>query len=182
MQELSMHLLDLAQNSIRAGAKLVEIDLDEQPERDELSITLTDDGAGMTPEQLKRVTDPFYTTRETRRVGLGVPLFKMAAEMTGGGLEISSSPGKGAILKARFGLRHIDRMPMGDMAATYCTLVQGNPEIDFVYTHHRGTQSFCIDTRQLRQTLEDIPLNEPEVLAFIGDMIGERIESIQSEL
>ena len=131
MQELSLNVLDIAQNSVRAGARLIEIMVDEQPESDTMTITVADDGCGMTPEQAAHVTDPFFTTRTTRRVGLGVPFLKMAAEMTGGGLTIETAPGRGTTVCAVFGLTHIDRMPLGDIAATICSLIQCNPEIDF---------------------------------------------------
>ena len=123
MQELSLNVLDIAQNSVRAGARLIEIMVDEQPESDTMTITVADDGCGMTPEQAAHVTDPFFTTRTTRRVGLGVPFLKMAAEMTGGGLTIETAPGRGTTVRAVFGLTHIDRMPLGDIAATICSLL-----------------------------------------------------------
>ena len=126
-------MLDIAQHSVRAGARLIEILVDEQPESDIMTITVADDGCGMTPEQAAHVTDPFFTTRTTRRVGLGVPFLKMAAEMTGGGLTIETAPGRGTTVRAVFGLTHIDRMPLGDIAATICSLIQCNPEIDFTY-------------------------------------------------
>jgi len=132
MQELSLNILDVAQNSVRAGATLTEITVDEQPADDRLTISIRDNGCGMAPEQVRQVTDPFFTTRTTRRVGLGVPLLKMAAELTGGSLEITSEPGRGTSLRAVFGLNHIDRMPLGDIAATICSLVQCNPDIDFL--------------------------------------------------
>ena len=173
MQELSLNSLDIAQNSVRAGAKLIEITVDEQPEQDLLTITVADDGCGMTEEQVRRVTDPFFTTRTTRKVGLGVPFLKMAAEMTGGALTIDSKVGEGTVLTASFGLGHIDRMPMGDIAATICSLVQCNPDIDFVYTYRRGTGAFSADTRQFRQILEGVPLSDPQVVGFIGEFIRE---------
>ena len=173
MQELSLNILDIAQNSVRAGAKLIEITVDEQPEQDLLTITVADDGCGMTEEQVRRVTDPFFTTRTTRKVGLGVPFLKMAAEMTGGALTIDSKVGEGTVLTASFGLGHIDRMPMGDIAATICSLVQCNPDIDFVYTYRRGTGAFSADTRQFRQILEGVPLSDPQVVGFIGEFIRE---------
>ena len=148
MQELSLNVLDIAQNSVRAGARLIEIMVDEQPESDTMTITVADDGCGMTPEQAAHVTDPFFTTRTTRRVGLGVPFLKMAAEMTGGGLTIETAPGRGTTVCAVFGLTHIDRMPLGDIAATICSLIQCNPEIDFTYTYRRGESSFTADTRE----------------------------------
>ena len=181
MQELSLNILDVAQNSVRAGATLTEITVDEQPADDRLTISIRDNGCGMAPEQVRQVTDPFFTTRNTRRVGLGVPLLKMAAELTGGSLEITSEPGRGTSLRAVFGLNHIDRMPLGDIAATICSLVQCNPDIDFLYTFRHGDASFCADTREFRAVLEGIPLSTPEVVAYIGGYIRENTAEIQNQ-
>ena len=181
MQELSLNVLDIAQNSVRAGARLIEIMVDEQPESDIMTITVADDGCGMTPEQAAHVTDPFFTTRTTRRVGLGVPFLKMAAEMTGGGLTIETAPGRGTTVRAVFGLTHIDRMPLGDIAATICSLIQCNPEIDFTYTYRRGESSFTADTREFCAELGDVPLSNPEVVAFIGSFIRENTQEITAQ-
>ena len=181
MQELSLNVLDIAQNSVRAGARLIEIMVDEQPESDIMTITVADDGCGMTPEQAAHVTDPFFTTRTTRRVGLGVPFLKMAAEMTGGGLTIETAPGRGTTVRAVFGLTHIDRMPLGDIAATICSLIQCNPEIDFTYTYRRGESSFMADTREFCAVLGDVPLSNPEVVAFIGSFIRENTQEITAQ-
>jgi len=181
MQELSLNVLDIAQNSVRAGARLIEIMVDEQPESDTMTITVADDGCGMTPEQAAYVTDPFFTTRTTRRVGLGVPFLKMAAEMTGGGLTIETAPGRGTTVCAVFGLTHIDRMPLGDIAATICSLIQCNPEIDFTYTYRRGESSFTADTREFCAGLGDVPLSNPEVVAFIGSFIRENTQEITAQ-
>lgn len=181
MQELSLNVLDIAQNSVRAGARLIEIMVDEQPESDIMTITVADDGCGMTPEQAAHVTDPFFTTRTTRRVGLGVPFLKMAAEMTGGGLTIETAPGRGTTVRAVFGLTHIDRMPLGDIAATICSLIQCNPEIDFTYTYRRGESSFTADTHEFCAVLGDVPLSNPEVVAFIGSFIRENTQEITAQ-
>lgn len=178
MQELSLNVLDIAQNSVRAGATLIEITVDEQPAADTLTITVKDNGCGMTPEQVQRVTDPFFTTRTTRKVGLGVPFFKMGAEMTGGSLSIASEPGKGTAVTAIFGLTHIDRMPLGDIAATISSLVQCNPDIDFTYTFRHGAGEFTADTREFRQVLDGVPLSEPSVVGFIGSFIRENTREI----
>lgn len=175
-----MNILDIAQNSIRAGARLVSITVGADTALDRLDITVSDDGCGMTPEQARQVTDPFFTTRTTRKVGLGVPLLKMAAELTGGALEIESAPGQGTAVRARFGLGHIDRMPLGDMAATYCSLVQCNPGITFVYTLRVNGAEFCADTRQFQAVLDDVPLQEPQVIAFIGAYIRENMADLHA--
>jgi hypothetical protein len=173
LTELSLHVLDIANNSIRAGADLIEIKIDIQKELDTLAIEIADNGCGMTAEQLNRVEDPFFTTRNTRKIGLGVPFFKMAAISTGGSFNISSAPKKGTTVTALFNLSHIDRMPLGDMNRTMLTLITLNTQIDFVYTYRYDNRQFTLDTRQFRQILNDVPLNNPEVSAYIKDFLDE---------
>ena len=168
-----MHILDVAQNSISAGAKNIYVGIDEDTARDTLSITINDDGCGMTPEFLEKVTDPFTTTRKTRRVGLGLPLFKAAAEMTGGSFEIQSAVGAGTKLTAVFGLSHIDRMPLGDIATTVMQLVMAAPETDFVYRRSKDGEAFELSTAEVRRIMEGIPIDAPEVLEFIHSFIQE---------
>ena len=173
MQELSLNVLDVAQNSVRAGASLITILVTEEPDKDLLTIVIGDDGCGMSPSQVRQVQDPFFTTRTTRRVGLGVPLFKMAVEMSGGGLSIQSREGEGTVVTATFGLSHIDRMPLGDINGTVAALIQCNPAIDFVYTRAVGSRAMTLDTREFRQILGDVPLDAPEVSAFIREYLEE---------
>ena len=173
MQELSMNVLDVAENSVRAGAKLIEITVDEQPGNDLLTIAIRDDGCGMTKEQLQSVTDPFFTTRTTRKVGLGVPFFKLAAEITGGSFDIQSKPGGGTAVTAKFVRSSIDRMPLGDMNETMLTLIGCNPETNFLYTRRFGEDELVLDTRQFRAELGGIPLSEPAVLKFISEFLSE---------
>ncbi len=178
MQELSLHVLDLAQNSVAAGAALVQILVEENRPEDRLCIAITDDGRGMTPQQVEHASDPFYTTRTTRKVGLGIPFFEMAAKQTGGSFELSSRPGGGTSVKAAFVPSSIDCLPLGDMAGTLCALIGCNPEMDFVYTHRVDGRSYTADTREFRQVLEGVPLSEPAVLAFIRDYITENSEAL----
>ena len=178
MRELSLNVLDIAQNSLSAGASLVEIAVSEDTEKDELVISVRDNGRGMTPEQAARVRDPFYTTRTTRKVGMGIPLFRMAAEMTGGSLDIVSEPGKGTAVTASFSLSHIDRMPLGDMAGTITALIRLNPGVDFVYRHTVDGRSFEMDTRELRAQLGDVPLSEPDVMEWIDGYLREQEDSL----
>lgn len=173
MPEISLNILDVAQNSVAAGSKLTVIDIDANLAADRLTITVSDDGKGMDEDQLKRVADPFYTTRTTRSVGLGIPFFKMACEMTGGEFRIDSRPGLGTTTQAVFGLSHIDRMPLGDIAGTFASLVGPNPEIDFVLRYRIDDRSFTADTREFREVLGNVPLGEPQVLGFITDFIQE---------
>lgn len=172
MQELSLNVLDIVQNSISAKATLIEVSVCSETEGRLLTITVADNGCGMTPEQVKNVTDPFYTSRKTRRVGLGVPFFKMAAEMTGGSFEIASQPGSGTKLRATFRTDSIDCMPLGDINETVYTLVTLNEQIDFVYTRRIDERMFTLDTRELRAILGDIPFSEPEIAAFIREYIA----------
>lgn len=179
MQELSLNILDVAQNSVKAGATLVGITVAESAADDRMTITITDNGCGMSVEQVTRVIDPFYTTRTTRKVGLGVPFFKMAAELSGGGFQIESNVGKGTTVTAVFGLSNIDRMPLGDIAATITALVQGNPQIDFVYTRRIDGAEMVADTRQFRDALGEVPLDAPDVLSFITDYINENTAELK---
>ena len=170
-----MDVLDIVQNSISAGASLIGIEVAEDTEKDRLAIVIEDNGRGMTEEQVRAVTDPFYTTRTTRRVGLGVPFFKMAAEMTGGGLRIESQPGKGTRLTAEFVLSSIDCMPLGDMNGTIKTLIQMNPNLNFVFRRKKNAEIHTLDTRELREILGDVPLNDPEVMEWITGNLEEFI-------
>lgn len=179
MQELSLNILDVAQNSVKAGAALIEINIFEDEESSLLVIEINDNGCGMSRETLERVCDPFYTTRTTRRVGFGVSFLKMACEMTDGTFSIDSEPGVGTQVRATLGLSHIDRSPVGDIAATVVSLIQCNPDIDFVYTHKTKTGIFTADTREFREVLEGIPLSSPEVVAFIGEFLREHLKEIQ---
>ena len=173
MQELSLNVLDIAQNSVRAGASLVRITLDEDREKETLMISVADDGCGMTEEQVKSVTNPFFTTRTTRKVGLGIPFFKMAAEATGGSLPIHSTPGKGTETRAFFHTGHIDMLPVGNMAETVEMLITMNPDMDFLYVHSVGNEQFTLDTREIKAVLEDVPINSPEVASFIKETLAE---------
>ena len=178
MQELSLNILDIAENSVKAGAALVTVGVCYRPAQDRLTVTIADDGCGMDAETLQKVTDPFYTTRTTRRVGLGVPFFRMAAELTGGGLTIQSEVGKGTAVTAVFGLTSIDRMPLGDMNGTIAALVQCNPGTDFVYTYRVDGREMRLDTREFREVLGDLPLDDPQVLSFLRDYLAENTEEL----
>ncbi len=181
MRELSLNVLDIAQNSIAAGATLITIRVTEESAADRLSITVEDNGRGMSPEQLQKVRDPFYTTRTTRKVGMGIPLFRMAAEMTGGSLDIRSELGQGTTVMAVFTLSHIDRMPLGDIQGTVTALIRLNPQLDFRYIQTVDGASFELDTRKLREILGDVPLNQPDVMEWIGGYLRENLEPLRSQ-
>ena len=175
MRELSLNVMDVAQNSISAGATLLEIAEEADTASGILTIRLADDGCGMTPEQVASVTDPFYTTRTTRSVGLGIPLFKMAAEMTGGDFHIKSTPDEGTLVQASFFTSHIDMTPVGNMNETVLLLVTCNPDMDFVYKKSVDDRSFTLDTRQLREVLgPEVPLCSPDVVGWMRQYLQEQ--------
>lgn len=173
MPEISLNILDVAENSTRAGASLVELTVDADMTADLLTVVIKDNGCGMTAEQVAHVTDPFFTSRTTRKVGLGVPFFKYAAESTGGSFSIESQPGVGTTVTAVFVLSHIDRMPLGDITSTIHTLVVYHPETDFLYRYRYNEASFTLDTRQFRQVLGDVPFNTPEISEYIMEYLTE---------
>lgn len=180
MQELSMNILDIAENSVRAGASLIEITVEERLSEDLLTVTIADNGCGMTEAQLENVIDPFYTTRTTRKVGLGVPFFKMAAELTGGSFAIDSTVGKGTLIFAKFIRSSIDRMPLGDINETIATLIHCNPKIDFVYTRFLDNDAMQLDTREFRRILDGVELNDPTVSKFVRDFLAENTSDLIS--
>lgn len=149
MREISLNILDIVENSTRAGAKRVSIFVEDDPQRDTLTIRVTDDGCGMTPEEVSKAFDPFFTTRDTRRVGLGLPILKGAAEATGGTATVESEPGRGTVVTAVFRIDHIDCPPLGDITSTLRTLIIGSPEVEFLYEHHVGRERVVLDTEAL---------------------------------
>lgn len=182
MQELSLNILDIVQNSIKAKASLIEISIEKNTSDKTMLICIKDDGCGMTKEQVEKVIDPFYTTRTTRKVGLGVPFFKMSAIMTGGDFSIESEVGKGTVIKAKYNYENIDMMPIGDMAATMLSLVSVNPDNDFVYLYGIDDQSFVMDTREIKEILEGVAVNSNEVLIFIKEFINENQQEVEKYL
>ena len=179
MRDLSLHLLDLAQNSITAGASLVTIRL-TLGEDGMLTMELTDNGKGMSPELLSRVTSPFATTRTTRNVGLGIPMMKENAEKAGGTFRLESEEGKGTTLTATLDTGNIDCLPMGDLSGTLLSLMLTNPLFpDFLFEGKSPKGEGSFDTREVRQALgSDIPFNEPSVAAWLKEALDEEINSI----
>jgi len=167
MEELALHILDIVENSIAAGARQVEIRIRENRRADLLSIEIGDDGRGMSPEMLEQATDPFFTTRRERRVGLGLPLLGQAARAAGGGLEIESSPGAGTRVRARFGLSHVDRQPLGDTAQTLLALAVGNPEVEFDYRHERDDWQGSFRTAEIQARLSGRTRSSPQGIAAL---------------
>lgn len=179
MTELSLNVLDVAQNSVKAGAPLIQLGAVRQGKW--LTLTVEDNGCGMTEEQVAHVTDPFFTTRTTRKVGLGVPFFKMAAEMTGGDFSIVSQVGVGTKTTAKFDTTHIDCIPLGDMCSTVVSLIQCNPDRDFLYRYEIDGRGFTLDTREMREQLGDVPLDTPEVVEFIREFITENTDDVDGK-
>lgn len=165
--------MDLVQNSIRAHADFIEISIHTDLIEHTLLVTIKDNGTGMSREQLEHVIDPFYTTRTTRKVGLGIPFFRSAALQTGGNFTISSTPGLGTMITATFVQSNIDCMPLGDIVNTILILITMNETIDFLYTYSNTNKSFFLDTRELRHILGDIPFSTPDVKEFIKSYLME---------
>lgn len=159
MEDLSLHILDIAENSIAANADKIEIRIEEDMKKDLLSIEVIDNGVGMDKETLERATDPFYTSKTVRRFGFGLSLLSEAAKAANGHFSVQSIKGEGTIVKADFQHSHIDRQPLGDIGQTIITLVIGNPDIDFVFEHKINNHTCSIDTRQIRTQLQSMPLN-----------------------
>ena len=183
MDELSLYVLDITMNSVRAGATEITILLEEDGKW--LTFTVSDNGCGMTAEQLERLSNPFFTTRKTRKVGLGIPFLKMLAEMTGGYVNVTSvhesvSDDHGTTTTAKFGMDHIDFIPLGDMVETVKTLIQGAPEINFTFTHRLPNGEVRLSCEELKSVLGDISLAEPDVLIWIDGYLREQYEEINN--
>lgn len=181
MLTLAAHILDIVENSTRAGAKLVEINIDENSFRDLLSISITDDGCGMSREVLEKVQDPFYTTKTVRRIGLGIPLLKEAALRAGGAFQLESEENQGTKITATFSLKHLDRQPLGDIINTIIILIIANSNVDFFYKHRHNDRQFELDTRKIRKEIEDIPINHPDIIKYIRGTFEEGLSQIESE-
>jgi hypothetical protein len=180
MKDLALHILDILQNSVTAGATLIELQIDEIPSRDKYLVKFIDNGKGMDEEMVQNVTDPFFTTRTTRRVGLGLPLLKQNAERTGGSLIINSRPGEGTVIETQFVYSHIDRLPTGDIAGTMALTVSSYPTIDFKYTHTTPQGTFKFDTLEIKEELGDLPISNPQVISFIKELINDNLKEIKA--
>jgi len=180
LPEISLNILDIAQNSIVAEASLIQITVDETTEGHLLRTEIEDNGRGMSEDTLASVIDPFFTTRKTRSVGLGIPFLKQEAESTGGMFHIQSEPGKGTVVTAIFCTDHIDCMPLGDVNATIHSLITMNPQIDFLYRRIVNDRSFELDTREMREILGGIPFDMPDVSLFIKQFLEENEATVQS--
>lgn len=181
MKDLASHIMDIVQNSIRAQATKIEIQVTEDHGKDCFTIEIRDNGTGMDEATLARVRDPFFTSRTVRKVGLGIPLLQQNAEQTGGKVTIVSALGQGTTINATFGHSHLDRPPLGDMAETISLLLVANPDIHFIYQHTTGVGGYLLDTEELKQILEGVPLTHPEILLGIQNLIRENLKEIKAD-
>jgi len=172
MEDLSLHILDVAENSITAGANTIQIRIIEDTKNNLLCIEIVDNGKGMDEDTIKMAYDPFFTTKFTRRVGLGIPLLAQAARESMGDISIISKKGEGTAITANFQYNHIDRKPLGNITETLIVLITANPEIDFVFEHRKDGHTYCIDTAEIKTDLGDVPINNPGVIKFIKDDIN----------
>ena len=180
MKDLSLHILDIVENSISAKATLIEITIDENRTDNSYWLTINDNGKGMSREMAEQVTDPYVTSRTTRKVGLGLPLLMMNAERTGGHITITSIEGKGTKVRALFIYDNIDRLPLGDMAGTIVILASANPAIEFVYTHTVDGEQYVFDTREIKEALDDVAINDNHIFKYLKEMINENLQEIKA--
>ena len=179
MRELTLHLLDIAANSISALSQNISIDVLEDTRTDRLLIRVKDDGKGMDAEMVAKVIDPFVTSRTTRKVGLGIPLLKAAAEACNGWFKIKSKPGKGTLVEVEFQRSHIDRMPLGDLPSTLLTLLIGSSQVHWIFRYQVDDREFFLDDAPIKKELDNLPLSDPLIISFLRDYLTEGIQSIQ---
>ncbi|RLD58426.1 MAG: ATP-binding protein [Bacteroidetes bacterium] len=179
MKNLSLHILDIIQNSIRAKANLIELEICEHLKENKFLITIKDNGTGVEKEKLNQILDPYFTSRKTRDVGLGLSLFKQNAERAGGFLKIYSKLGRGTVVRTMFEYNNIDRPVLGDIAGVVTLLVASNPKIEFLYKHKTDNGEFFFNSKEIKNILEDVSVTEPKVISFIKEMINENLQSIK---
>ena len=182
MEDISLHILDVAENSIGAGASLIKITLSENAAEDLFSVEIEDNGRGIPEDIREKVLDPFCTTRTTRKVGLGLPLLAQSARETGGDISVRAGDGCGTIVTAGFKKSHIDMKPLGDIAETLVVLIAGNPQVDFLFTYRVNSDAFSLDTRQVREELDGVPMNAAPVLSFLRDYLRTSLRDIHREI
>lgn len=180
MKDLSLHILDIVQNSTRAGASMVSIEVEKSNRKNLIKITIEDNGCGMAADMVAAVTDPYVTTRTTRKVGMGIPLLKQNCEQSGGELSIASEVGKGTVLVATFILDNLDTPPMGDLAGVIALIASGNPNVEFVFKFCSNDGAYIFDTREVKLVLENTPISDPKIVSFLREMIAENINEIDS--
>ncbi len=179
MNDLSLHVIDIIQNSLKAGASLLKLIIAENLNEDSLLITIEDNGLGMSREQIEKLEDPFFTSRTTRRVGMGIPLFKQSAEQSEGSFEVVSIEGEGTRVTARFRHSHIDRPPLGDIANAFILMVSANPFVEFLFTYRYNTKEYIFDTVEVKEILDGLPVNDPKIIKILTEMIKSNIEELK---
>lgn len=180
MNDLSLHVMDILQNSISAGATLVGLTVEEDTATDIIRIVLEDNGRGMDPDQVARLSDPFFTSRTTRKVGMGIPLFKQTAEQSGGGLTVESEPGRGTKVIATFAWSHIDRPPLGDLANSFVLTVTANPQMDFILHYIYNGKEYRFATTEVKEALDGLSMNHPAVVGMLEEMVRENIGDLKN--
>ena len=175
MKDIALHIMDILQNSTRAKATIIVLNIEENIETDKLTLTFKDNGEGMSEETLQQVLNPFFTTRTTRKVGLGLSLLKQNAELTGGFLSIDSQLNKGTEVNVSFGLSHIDRPPMGDLAGTMVLTASAYPNIRFIMHYKTNKIDYIFDTQEINETLDGVSIQEPEIVQYLIEMVREEI-------
>ncbi len=180
MKDLALHILDIVHNAISAKSTLIEVDIRESEDEDVLTLTVTDNGRGIPSHMLATVTDAYTTSRTTRKVGMGLPLLRQNAEQTGGGISIESEVGKGTTVTAKFGLNNIDRPPLGEISSVIVDLAASRPEVEFVYCHTTAVESFCFDTREVKEALDGTPMANAQMRRYLISMIDENLDEIKA--
>lgn len=181
MKDLSLHVMDILQNSTRAGATKIELNIVENTTEDIYSLQFIDNGCGMDEETVQKVIDPFFTTRTVRKVGLGLPLIKQNAERTGGSFQIKSELGKGTTVNVVFAHENIDRPTLGDIAGTIVLTASAFPNIHFVYRHQRDEKKYVFDTDEVNEALDGMSIQDPEIIQYLREMINENLKEIGVE-
>lgn len=179
MNDLSLHIIDIIQNSLSAGSKRIGLAIKEDSANDRLTISIEDNGKGMSREVAAKLEDPFYTTRTTRKVGMGIPLFKQSAMQSGGNLSVESEPGKGTTVTAWFELGNIDRPPLGDVANSFVLMVSANPQIHFTLSYVVNENEYNFDSVEVAEVLGDIELSDVRVIRMLEEMIKENIRELR---
>ena len=178
MRELALHILDIMQNSIAANSSRIVVAVNADTENDRLTISVQDNGKGMSPDFAAKVLDPFVTTRTTRRIGLGLPMLAAAAEACNGKLKLDTAPGRGTNVKVTFALNHIDRAPFGDIISTIVNTIVSYPEISFRYEHTVNGKQFVLDTDEINAQLQGVPISEPSVARWLRDYMRQGISDV----
>lgn len=181
MEDLSLHILDIAENSVEAQAKRIEIKISEDAKKDLLSLEIADDGKGMDKETLRKALDPFFTTKKVRRFGLGLSLLAEAARAANGKFHIESKPGKGTKVRAIFQMSHIDRKPLGDIARTLIAIIAGHPEINIRYRHQVNGSLYTFDAREIKSHLNGISITSPEAMKYIRNNIKQGLACLRRQ-